>query len=44
MYGDRRVADGDAAQRARAALSARPDDRIVGIDADRVEFFEAMEF
>lgn len=36
--------DGEAAQRARAALAARPEDHKVGIDADRVEFFEAVEF
>jgi hypothetical protein len=34
----------EAVERVRAALSARPDDRKVGIDPDEVEFFEAIPF
>ena len=36
--------DQEAVERVRAALSARPDDRKVGIDPDEVEFFEAIPF
>ena len=34
--------DGDAAQRAAEALGRRPQDRVVGIDPDHVEYFEAV--
>lgn len=34
----------EAAEQARAALAARPDDRKVGIEPDAVEFFEAIPF
>lgn len=36
--------DRDAVDRAREAMSQRPDDRKVGIDPDHVEFFEAFAF
>jgi hypothetical protein len=36
--------DRDAVERAREAMSERPDDRKVGIDPDHVEFFEAFAF
>jgi hypothetical protein len=36
--------DRDAVERAREAMSRRPDDRKVGIDPDHVEFFEAFAF
>jgi len=36
--------DRDAVERAREAMSQRPDDRKVGIDPDHVEFFEAFAF
>jgi hypothetical protein len=36
--------DRDAVERARDAMSRRPDDRKVGIDPDQVEFFEAFAF
>ncbi len=36
--------DRDAVERAREAMSRRPDDGKVGIDPDHVEFFEAFAF
>jgi hypothetical protein len=36
--------DRAAVERAREAMSRRPGDRKVGIDPDRVEFFEAFAF
>ena len=36
--------DREAVERAREAMSRRPDDRKVGIDPDHVEFFEAFAF
>ena len=36
--------DHAAVERAREAMSRRPDDRKVGIDPDDVEFFDAFAF
>jgi hypothetical protein len=36
--------DAAAVERAREAMTARPDERRVGIEPDQVEFFEAFAF